>query len=199
MRKSRLAVLTVGLSLLVAGLLAPPASAAAKPKSVTVNITAVVDLVNNSDGLPIGDIKPGDVITGSYTYNPKTKDIDPSHEAGVYLHNQPPYGIEINLGSFTARTDPANVDFQMVIANDQNGSDNYSVASFNNVGGPGVDIIAWGLSDPTATALSSTSLKKAGVPVMSSWQQADINMLEVTGLDDRYLIRSHVTQAVKVS
>jgi hypothetical protein len=47
--------------------------------------------------------------------------------------------------------------------------------------------------------LSSASLKKAGVPVMSSWQQANINMLEVTGLDDRYLIRSHVTQAVRVS
>ena len=70
---SRLAVLTVGVSLLVAGLLAPPSNAAAMPEGVTINLTAVVDLVDNPNGVPLGDIAPGDVITGSYTYNPKRK------------------------------------------------------------------------------------------------------------------------------
>jgi hypothetical protein len=73
MRKSRLAALTAGVSLLIAGLLAPPSSAAAKPESVTINLTAVVDLVDNPNGVPVGTIAPGDVITGSYTYNPKRK------------------------------------------------------------------------------------------------------------------------------
>jgi hypothetical protein len=77
MRKSRLAVLTVGLSLLVAGLLALPSSAATSPTRVTINLTAVVDPVDNPNGVPVGNIAPGDVIAGSYTYNPKTKDISP--------------------------------------------------------------------------------------------------------------------------
>jgi hypothetical protein len=51
MRKIRLAVLTAGLSLLVAGLLAPPSSAAAEPNSVTINLTAVVDRVDNPNGV----------------------------------------------------------------------------------------------------------------------------------------------------
>jgi hypothetical protein len=83
MRKSRLAVLTAGVTLLVAGLLAPPSSAATKPTSVTINLTAVVDIVDNPNGVPVGDIAPGDVITGSYTYNPKTNDINPFKQAGT--------------------------------------------------------------------------------------------------------------------
>ena len=58
-------------------------------KGVTINLTAVVDLVDNPRGVLVGSIAPGDVITGSYTYNPKTKDMDPSAEVGFYPHNQP--------------------------------------------------------------------------------------------------------------
>ena len=107
--------------------------------------------------MTLGEIAPGDVITGSYTYNPKTKDINPLREFGAYPHNQTPYGIQLNLGSFSVQTDPANVDFQIAISNNLNGSDR-EVVSFNNIGtepGPGVDIIAWGLADPTQTALST--------------------------------------------
>jgi hypothetical protein len=199
MRKSRLFVLTVGVSLLASVGLLAPSSAAAKPRGVTISLTAVVDIVDNPNGLTLGDIAPGDVITGSYTYNPKTKDINPLHEFGAYPHNQSPYGIQLNMGSFSVQTDPANVDFQIAIANNLNGSDSYSVVSFNNIGtepGPGAGIISWGLTDPTQTALSNAALKEEA-PRLSSWQSSQ---LEVEGRDDAfYRIRSHVTHAVKVA
>ena len=102
MGKIRFTVLTAGLSLLLAGLLAPPSSAATKPTSVTINLTAVVDIVDNPNGVPVEDIAPGDVITGSYTYIPKSNDINPLKQAGDYPHNHQPYGIQLNqefLGS----------------------------------------------------------------------------------------------------
>jgi hypothetical protein len=199
MRKSRLVVLTVGVSLLASVGLLAPSSAVAKPKGVTISLTAVVDIVDNPNGLTLGDIAPGDVITGSYTYNPQTKDISPLNEFGAYPHNETPYGIQLNLGSFSVQTDPANVDFQIAIANNFDGSDSYSVVSFNNVGtepGPGAGIISWGLTDPTQTALSNAALTKKA-PLVSSWQSSQ---LEVEGRDDAfYRIRSHVTQAVEVA
>jgi hypothetical protein len=137
---------------------------------VTINLTAVVDLVDNPNGVPVGTIAPGDVITGSYTYNPEAKDISPGREFGAYLHNQPPYGFQLIVGSFSIETDPANVDFQIGIANNLNGSDSYSVTSFNNVGttepGPGVQLISWGLTDPTGTALKNDHLQKKAPPAV---------------------------------
>jgi hypothetical protein len=200
MRKLRLFVLTMGVSLLVAGLLTPPSSAAAKPTSVTINLTAVVDLVDNPNGVPVGNIAPGYVITGSYTYNPKSEDISPLREFGAYPHNQQPYGIQLNMGSFSVETNPGNADFQIAISNDLNGSDSYSVTSFSNVGtgdGPAeVQFISWGLSDPTGTALKKAALEKKA-PVLSSWQ---FNQLSVEGPDGaRFLIRAQVTQAVKAA
>jgi len=200
MRKSRLAVLTVGVSLLVAGWLAPPSTAATNPTRVTINLTAVVDLVDNPNGVPVGSIAPRDVITGSYTYNSKTKDSNPLLEVGTYVHDRKPYGIQLNMGSFSVQTDPANIDFQIRIENNHNGSDAYTVSSSNNVGtepGPGVQAISWFLTDPTQTALSNTALT-ATPPVLSSWQQT--NVLEVDGrVDAPYTILAHVTQAVKVA
>jgi hypothetical protein len=201
MRKSRLAVLSVGVSLLAAGLVAPPSSAATDPTRVTINLTAIVDLVDNPNGVPVGDIARGDVITGSYTYDPKTKDMSPLVEFGAYPHNQQPYGIQLNMGSFSVETDPANVDLQITIGNDSNpdNSDSYRVTSFHNVGtepGPGVQLISWDLIDSTGTALSNADLKKTA-PVLSSWQS---NLLTVQGREDApYRILSHVTQAVKVA
>jgi hypothetical protein len=113
---------------------------------VTINLTAVVDIVDNPNGLTLGDIAPDDVITGSYTYNPQTKDADSSVEVGFYPHTQQPYGMQLDMGSFSVQTDPANVDFQITITNNQNDSDNYQVTSFNNIGtepGPGVQTISW--------------------------------------------------------
>jgi hypothetical protein len=195
LRKSRLAVLTVGVSLLVAGLLASPSIAAAKSTDVTIRLTAVVYDVNNPNGLPLG-IQPGEEISGSYTYNPQTKDADSRVAFGFYPHTQQPYGIQLNMGGFSVQTDAANVDFQITISNnDDSGSDNHAVVSFNNIsneGGPGCDIIAWHLADPTHTALSNAVLKKTA-PVVSSWQSSE---LEVTGPDEIYRIRAHVTQAV---
>jgi hypothetical protein len=89
-------------------------------------------------------------------------------------------------------------DFQIAIGNDSN-SDSYRATSFNNVStepGLGVQIISWDFIDPTGTALSNAALKKTA-PVLSSWQ---FNQLDVEGREDaRYLIRAHVTQAVKVA
>jgi hypothetical protein len=184
MRKGRLAVLTAGVSLLVAGFLAPPSSA--DTDVVTINITAVVDTVDNLPG-----VEPGNVITGSYTYDPRAKDINPLREVGAYTYNRPPYGMKLNVGDFSWQTDPENVDFQIGIVNNYLGEDDYGVVSYNNTGA--VDTIAWELADPTQTAVSNTDLKKTA-PVLSSWPSS---FFEVAGENDAFRIRATVTQAVK--
>lgn len=201
MRKIRLAVLAAGLGLLLAGLLAPPSGAAAKPKSVTINLTAVVDDVVNPNGVPLGNIEPGATITGSYTYNPETKDTDPSREFGVYSHDQPPYGIQLNMGSFSLETNPGDGQFAIAIGNPSNSDnpDSYSVTTFRPVGtgdGPAeVQYITWRLNDSTGTALSNDHLQKKA-PVLSSWQ---FNQLDIEGPEGAFfLISANVTQAVTV-
>jgi hypothetical protein len=188
MRKGRRALVTAGVSLLVVGCLTQPSSAATDPTRVTINITAVVETFDNFPG-----IAAGDVFTGSYTYNPKATDIIPGRDNSAYIYNQQPYGMQLNLGDFSVQTDPQNVDFQISLLNNFDGSDNYNVVSYNNTSG--VDTIAWELADPTQTALSNADLKKTA-PVLSSWPSS---FFEVAGENDAFRIRAHVTQAVKAA
>ena len=70
---------------------------------MTINLTAVVDDVVNPNGVPLGNIEPGATITGSYTYNPETKDTDPSVSL-VSTRTTNPTGAAFNsdIGKFLA-------------------------------------------------------------------------------------------------
>jgi len=164
---------------------------------ITIEIEAVVDSVDDEFGYLERKVSPGDIITGSYTYDLSTPDTNPSIYVADYVHQVAPCGISLSVGGFTFRTNPANVDFLVEIINDSISGglhDAYGLISYNNLpltNGSPVDEISWWLTDPSATALSSTELLTTA-PVLSDWQSNSLSF----GADRRYGIFAHVTSAV---
>ena len=167
---------------------------------VTIQIEAVVDSVwDEGDYLEV-KINPGDIIGGSYTYDLLTPDSEPLAYTGIYEYDTPPAGISLNVGGFEFRTNPANVNFSVVILNDHPwfdphiNKDNYVVASNSNLNlsnGTSVDKIVWQLDDPTGNALSDDALPTTA-PFLSDWQS---NILSI-GTLRRYGISAHVTSVI---
>ena len=185
------------LSIIVAGIgglcfCASPAQA----EPITIAIEAKVDSVEDRDGYLGGKIKPGDIITGTYTYDSSTPDSSPSDPIqGNYWHYAPPAGISLTVGGFDFRTDPSSVEFCILIRNNNmSGYDIYGIDSRNNVplsNGTLVGYILWQLNDPTAGALASDGLPTTP-PSLEQWQ-ANVFRL---GADRAYLVDAHVTSAI---
>jgi hypothetical protein len=170
---------------------------------ITINITAQVETVDDPDNILGGAINVGDIITGTYTYNPATADSNALPTVGDYRHTSSPCGITVNAGGFVFQTDPSNIDFLVEIVNDHGtpARDNYLLRSYNNLplsNGALVEHIAWQLDDPTATALSSEALPTTP-PILTHWES--IFGLTLTGHDpgdptgSDYFVRAHVTAA----
>jgi uncharacterized repeat protein (TIGR02543 family) len=170
---------------------------------ITINITAQVETVDDPDNILGGAINVGDIITGTYTYNPATTDSNALPTVGDYRHTSSPSGITVNAGGFVFQTDPGNVDFLVEIVNDHGTTarDNYLLRSYNNLplaNGALVEHIAWQLDDPTATAISSEALPTTP-PILTHWESTF--GLTLTGHDpddpmgSAYFVRAHVTAA----
>ncbi|MHC4333592.1 MAG: PEP-CTERM sorting domain-containing protein [Planctomycetota bacterium] len=163
---------------------------------ITIAIEAEVDYVEDLGNYLEGRINPGDIITGTYTYDSSTSDSSPLDPiVGHYYHYAPPAGVSLSVGGLTFTADPANVEFLVGIVNDnQAGHDIYWIHSYNNVpllSGASVDQISWQLNDPTATVFSSDSLPTTA-PILGQWQD---NILRIES-DRAYIIDAHVTSAV---
>jgi hypothetical protein len=161
---------------------------------VTIQITAEVDSVYDAGNYLEGKIKPGDLITGFYTYEFTTPDSNPSTIVGHYWHYSPPAGISLTVGGLNFKTDPANVNFLVGVGNNDP-SDIYWLVSYNNLAlsnGTSVDTIGWQLEDPTGTVFSSDELPTTA-PVLEDWQS---NVLHIYGVKDAFHIFSEVTSAV---
>ena len=187
------------LSIIVAGIwglcfCASPAQA----EPITIAIEAVVDRVDDRSNYLEGKISPGDIITGTYTYDPLTPDSDLSPIVGRYEHSAPPHGIFLSAGGFDFKTNTTNVDFCVDIINDSTSGglhDGYGLISYNNVplsNGANVDGIWWWLEDTSATALTDDALPVTP-PILGQWQE---NRLHLDGERSGYIIRAHVTSAI---
>ncbi|MFZ0033483.1 MAG: hypothetical protein WAK60_00665 [Sedimentisphaerales bacterium] len=78
--------------LAVCGLFVWPLPTHATP--ITIQIEAVVDTVDDSGNYLEGQISPGDIITGFYTYESTTPDSSPLDLVqGNYWHYSPPPGF----------------------------------------------------------------------------------------------------------
>ncbi len=168
----------------------------ARATLITIEITAVVDSVDDQGNYLEGQIEVGDIITGTYTYESTTPDSNPSSYIGHYWHYDPPAGISLMVGGFDFRTDPGNIEFLIGIVNDgTSGDDSYWLISYNNLplsNGTLVDSIGWQLNDPTGNALSSTDLPTTP-PVLDDWQS--IVGLRLEG-DRAFIIGATVTSAI---
>ena len=168
---------------------------------ITIEIEAVVDYVGDSGNYLNGQINPGDIITGTYTYDSATQDSNPSSPSiGSYQHDTSPCGIFLSVGGFEFRTDPADVYFLVEIANDHPwfepdiNKDNYLLRSYSNLplsNGTSVEHISWQLNDPTGSALSSDALPTAP-PTLDQWEA---NILRLLG-DRTFSIDAHVTSVI---
>ena len=163
---------------------------------ITIEIEATVDSVEDNGNYLEGQINPGDIITGTYTYESTTPDTNPSPYVGDYEHFASPAGIFLSVGEFDFTTDPTNVDFLVEVVNNYPSGDYYLVRSYNNLAlsnGTLVDHISWQLDDSTATALSSIDLPTSP-PILDDWQS--IYGLRLHGERGGYIIDATVTSAV---
>jgi len=163
---------------------------------ITIEIEAVVDTVDDEGNYLEGKVNPGDIITGTYTYESTTLDTNPSAYVGDYWHYAPPCGIFLSVGGFDFQTDPTNVDFLVEIVNNNAGLDAYVTHSYNNLSisnGTLVDHISWQLQDSTCAVFSSDALPSTA-PVLSDWQ---FNHLRIQGeKSNLFNINAHVTSAI---
>jgi len=185
----------------------PPAEAAL----ITIEITAEVDSVRDEANYLEGKISPGDIITGSYTYESSTQDSSPIISVGDYWHYAPPCGISLGVGGFMFSTDPANIEFLVEIINDHPpfssiNRDAYLLRSYNNLplsNGTLVYDISWHLNDSTATALSSDALPTTP-PILDDWSQSGLYIsggfgTEIDPITSRppvFVFEAHVTSAI---
>jgi len=174
---------------------------AASGGRVTIDLVATVSLVDDRDNLLNNAVAPGDILTGTYSYDSSAIDSNPLPQVGDYHYSTAPAGIRLNVNGLKFATNPADVDFLIELVDNYEGSDNYVVISYNNLfavsakGSFVSNIIDWQLDDPTQTALSSTDLPRRP-PILSNWQSIFGLSISSTG-DDSFLIRTNVTSVRK--
>jgi hypothetical protein len=166
---------------------------------ITISIEAEVDSVEDFGNYLEGRINPGDIITGTYTYESTTPDSNPSSSIGHYWHYAGPAGISLEVEGFDFASDPSNVNFLVgIVDNGTSGGlhDSYWLCSYSNVplsNGASVDEITWALEDSTATALSSDALPTSA-PVLEQWES--IVGLRLEGQRGGYYVSATVTSAI---
>jgi len=166
----------------------------AKAYPVTIQIEAVVDTVYDSGNYLEGQINPGDIITGYYTYDSLTLDSNPLPDYAAYYQYNPLCIVSLTVGGFHFITDTDNMDYRIAISNGYQSRDSYSVGSKNNLplsNGVLVHDIYWLLVDNTCNALESDMLPTTP-PVLEQWQT---NRLRIE-TDRNFYIDAHVTSAV---
>ncbi len=188
MKKAIITIIAAVFMLFLAG----PARAAL----ITIAIEATVDYVRDDGNYLEGRISPGDVITGSYTYESTTLDSNPITDYAAYYQYDPLCSVLLTVGGFEFKSDTANLDYRIAISNGYQSRDSYSIGSANNLvlsNGISVDSIYWLLVDYTCSAVQTDALLTTA-PVLDQWEE---NELYLDG-GRLYGISGHVTSAVVI-
>lgn len=130
---------------------------------IRFKVTAQVRDVWDSYGVLNGAVNVGDLVTGTYAFNPNTPDSDTRIEFGRYKHvpDGTRYGFDITVGGNNFKSDPMQPGFVVEIGDNDYGYDHYDVFSFTNQplgNGVSVDHIGLHLFDQSGVALSSANL-----------------------------------------
>jgi hypothetical protein len=176
-----------GRSAFASVVLAAAATALASPapsaQLVTIELQGQVTSVNDPSFVLSGSINVGDPMTGHYTYDLSTPDVDPAPDLGEYHQDTAPGGMVVTISGVNFRSNPLSPELVLVLAND-NGAppvDIYSVLSFNNLEVfpfVAVSSMEWQLVDIVAAALNSAALT-AAAPQLSAWT---FKALTISGL-----------------
>ncbi len=157
----------------VGGLIVLLAGGGARGVLVAVGITGEVTYVVDRANVLGGQINTGDIFTGWYRYDSSTSDSDPgSTVVGCYEYHNSPFGIFLSIGGFTFASNPQDMDFVIVLCNDDDSKDRYLLSSTGNLPLDGVEVsqILWQLIDDDASVLTSDALI-APVPISGDWDK----------------------------
>jgi len=168
---------------------------------ITISITAEVTGVYDRSGLFEGRINVDDIITGTYTYDTSTPDLNPDPTVGLYEHYDTPCGVSLNVGGFVFMTDPDNVDFLVEIRNNFLAVvpyDSFEWISENNLplsNGVSIAYIRLWLKAryPSLDALSSDALPTTAL-VVDDWETGAYDLLVVESRGDYF--RGRLTSAI---
>jgi hypothetical protein len=152
----------------------------AQAQLITIAITATVDHVEDwgaGNGYLDGKIHIGDTVTGTYTYESTTLDLNPDDPTvGNYVITAANNGITLTVGGFIFKTDPTNVQLELGVT--YKSFNCLGFYSHNNIplsNGTSVYDISWRLFDKTGTALTSDVLPVTA-PDLSEWQSEYFRM-----------------------
>ncbi|HEY0894042.1 MAG TPA: hypothetical protein VGE32_13365, partial [Cellvibrio sp.] len=179
---------------------------------VSVDITAVVEYVDDYKNYLGGKIKPGDQITGTYVYDTATADDNTIATVSDYWHKQPGHGICLDVAGLKFGSSATTPSFLVELVNNHySNNDNYLLRSYKNdfaisakpdpnyPTGAVENHIAWQLDDNTMQALNSTLLTDQP-PRLSDWKSLFGLTIDsrVSGAQG-FFVRAHVTSAVRGS
>jgi hypothetical protein len=176
-------------------LVAKPLAQTAAVEPVRFAFTARVQNVYDPIDALQGAIQVGDLVQGTFTYDPAAPDADPRPGVGRYEHRRAPYGVLAAVGGLSFETDPEAVDLTITIANDEGAPprDRYLLESRRNLrlsNGASVSRISWQLDDETRRALEGEALPPAP-PDLATWQ-SEFGLTLEGGDTVGYIVRAHI-------
>jgi hypothetical protein len=182
-------------------------SGSSSAEVVSIDITAVVEYVDDHRNYLGGRIKPGDAISGTYIYNTETTDTNVLPNVGDYEHTAAGYGACLNVAGVKFRSHPSSPRFLLELVDNHSNGDAYLFHSYNNVfditapldtahGELADNMISWQLDDPTQQALSSVGLTNQS-PDLTAWTSFFGLMIHSRSMAGNFAIRAHVTSAIK--
>ena len=149
-------------SIHVVGNQCPPASA----NIVTFNVKATVRDIYDYNNVLGNTVKVGDTISGSYTFNTSTPDIDSAPEYGRYEHfpGSGTYGFNIEIANTSLKTNTTSDTFNVMIADNAGsvGGDIYALDNYGSqqpfVNNSVVNILGIYIDDPSGNAVTGVNL-----------------------------------------
>lgn len=159
--------------------------------------------VNNvwDPSLSVPGVQPGDVITGTYTVDSSTLDVDASAEYARYPHPpQDNIGFDLILNGMSFKTDPSVPGFMYEVHIGDSFSDHYHVSSWGGIdlnSGAKVNDINLDLYSASGNGLNSTALTTE--PMFTTFDTYDLMIFgENANQSDSYHIEAKLTSLKRV-
>ncbi len=139
-------------------------------------LNATVREIWDDGNVITNNINIGDTISGSYTFNTSTPDIDSSPNIGFFEH-QPgsgDYGFDLSINSLNIKTDPNSNQFNIFMFDGVTDADIYSADTYGAqipfINGSLIDSISVHINDPSRNTITSATLTNTP-PILSGSEQ----------------------------
>jgi len=131
---------------------------------VTFNLTATVKDIYDYNNVLSGTVNIGDTVSGAYTFDTTTPDMDPDPNYGFYDHafGTGNYGFDVTVANNNIKTDSTMGNFSIFIVDGQGWNDYYSASHFGLqipfINGSTIESLGINLDDPNGELITSAAL-----------------------------------------